>query len=286
MKLRKKSIGLLTMLCMIITLLINGNTAYAAGSFSVSGGGTVSAGASQTITVKTSNCAGQFSVTISGGGSVSTKSIWVDGSTTFMAKAPSSGSATVKVTATDVTDSDLNIVTGSKSVTIKVKEPEPEPKPEPTTPTPAPTTPTTPSRPTTPAEPEEPAKSSNNKLSALKVAEGTLSPSFDAGTTEYTVDVVDAEKVTISASKADSEAKMTGTGEHKVVTGENVFNVVVTAENGTKRTYKIVVNLSHSPSIYLNFGDKELGLVKDVSEVEPPDGFEKTIVKISGPEGE
>ena len=49
------------------------------------------------------------------------------------------------------------------------------------------------------------------------------------------------EKIKINASLADSSATVAGTGEKTVSPGLNTFEVTVTAENGSKKTYKIVV---------------------------------------------
>lgn len=266
MKLKNKIICLFVMLFAILTVSVNANIVYAAtGSFSVSGGGTVTAGSTNTITITTSDCAGKFSVSASGGGSVSTSSVWVDGSETVTVTAPSSGSTTVTVTAVDVVSTSLESVTGSKSVTLTIKTTDSSTNDSSST-----TTTVT--------------KSTNNKLSSLTVSGGTLSPTFSSSVTDYTVDVSDIDSITISATKSDDDATVSGTGTKTLEMGSNEFDIKVTAESGSVKTYTVTVNLVLSPTVYLNMDDAEFGVVKDTSEVIVPDGFEETTITMSDEE--
>lgn len=81
-------------------------------------------------------------------------------------------------------------------------------------------------------------KSGNNDLSSLSVSPGSLA--FNKDKTSYTV-VVDhsVTSATISATAADSKASVSGIGNKSLNIYENRFNVVVTAENGSKKTYTI-----------------------------------------------
>ena len=83
-------------------------------------------------------------------------------------------------------------------------------------------------------------KSTNNSLSSLSLSNGTLSPSFNSSTTSYTSSV-DAASTVISAKVADSTAKVSGTGTKSLKYGKNTFNVVVTSEAGTTKTYVVVI---------------------------------------------
>ncbi len=84
--------------------------------------------------------------------------------------------------------------------------------------------------------------SPNNKLSALSVSGYSLTPTFQMDTESYDV-VVDetTTEITITATAADSAATISGTGTFQLSSGVNTFEVVVTAENGTTRTYEINV---------------------------------------------
>ncbi|QSX09262.1 cadherin-like beta sandwich domain-containing protein [Alkalibacter rhizosphaerae] len=81
-------------------------------------------------------------------------------------------------------------------------------------------------------------KSSNNYLASLSVSPKGIS--FDKNKTSYTV-VVDnnVTSAAIKASAADPKASVSGTGTKSLKVYENRFNVTVTAENGSKRTYSI-----------------------------------------------
>jgi hypothetical protein len=86
----------------------------------------------------------------------------------------------------------------------------------------------------------EAPKSSNNNLSSLTVSEGILA--FNKATTSYTVIVDNAiTSVTIGATAEDPKATVSGTGTKTLKVYSNTFNIVVTAENGTKKTYKVNV---------------------------------------------
>lgn len=84
--------------------------------------------------------------------------------------------------------------------------------------------------------------SPNNVLSTLKVEGNTITPTFDKFTSTYSVIVTnETASVNITATTVDQKAVLTGTGQKNISVGNNIFNVVVTAENGDKRTY--VVNV-------------------------------------------
>lgn len=242
--------GLMIVSCMF---LVSTPIVYAAGSFSVSGAGTVSSGGTKTVTIKASSCAGKFTISASNGGKVSSSSVFLDsGSTTVTVTAPSSGSTTVTVKASDVTDYDGKSVTGSKSVTISVSVPD--------------------------------TRSTNSNLSTLTVDKGELSPEFVASTTEYKVNVVDEEEITIGAKASDSKASVSGAGTKSLEVGENKFSIVVTAENGSKKTYTITVNREATPTVFTEFNGGNFGFVVDTSDVKLPSGFEVSTLSIGGEE--
>lgn len=85
-------------------------------------------------------------------------------------------------------------------------------------------------------------KSSNNDLRSLTVGKYKLAPVFDAATTSYTVTVPNSvTSVKVAAVKADSKAKITGTGTQKPVVGTNTYTIKVTAENGNVKKYTVKV---------------------------------------------
>ncbi|HHW01106.1 MAG TPA: hypothetical protein GXX36_16345 [Clostridiaceae bacterium] len=94
--------------------------------------------------------------------------------------------------------------------------------------------------------------SSNNNLSGLTVSEGTLTPYFDADVVSYTVSVGNKiSSIEITATAADSKAtiKIDGndvtSGVAKSISlniGDNIIEILVTAENGSEKIYTLTVN--------------------------------------------
>ena len=83
-------------------------------------------------------------------------------------------------------------------------------------------------------------ESSNALLSSLSVDHGILSPTFDKDHNNYTLELdSEVEELMISATTEDEKAVITGDGKQTVVTGNNHYEVVVTAEDGTVNTYVI-----------------------------------------------
>lgn len=91
---------------------------------------------------------------------------------------------------------------------------------------------------TTPTPEKE---SSNANLSNLGIRPNDFS-GFTPGTTTYDVTVPeDVESVEVYATAQDSGATISGTGNKTLEYGENALSVVVTAEDGTTKTYTINV---------------------------------------------
>lgn len=84
--------------------------------------------------------------------------------------------------------------------------------------------------------------SPNMKLSSLTVEGFELTPDFETDTLEYMLVVSPiVNSVKVSAVAMDPIAQISGTGELALNTGTNVFEIKVTAGNGTVRTYKLTV---------------------------------------------
>ena len=87
---------------------------------------------------------------------------------------------------------------------------------------------------------KEDNRDSNNYLSSLSVDEGALK--FNKNTLEYIVYVSDTTtSVNIHAEAESDKAVVTGIGEQQLGTFNNIFQVVVTAENTTTKTYTITI---------------------------------------------
>jgi len=84
-------------------------------------------------------------------------------------------------------------------------------------------------------------KSSNAKLKDITVSEGSLSPSFDPDTLSYTVNV-DSDVSSIDIGTVLNKGQtIAGDGVHNLNFGDNTFPLVVTAEDGTTKTYTVKV---------------------------------------------
>ena len=106
-------------------------------------------------------------------------------------------------------------------------------------------------------------KSSNSYLSSLTVDGYELDSKFDKESLEYSVTVKEGtEKIKVNAQLADSAASVTGIGEVSVSEGLNTFNLVVTAENGSKRTYVLKVIVKEYEPILTKIDNKEYTVVR------------------------
>ena len=86
-----------------------------------------------------------------------------------------------------------------------------------------------------------PRESSNANLINLGIRPHDFN-GFRSNTTSYSVTVpADTESVEVYAEAQDSNATISGTGTVNLQEGENTVNVVVTAEDGTTKTYTIII---------------------------------------------
>lgn len=85
------------------------------------------------------------------------------------------------------------------------------------------------------------AKSSDATLSDLGIKPNDFK-GFKTGTTSYSTTVPEnVSEVEVYAKTTSSKASVTGTGKKKLNKGKNTVEVIVTAENGIKKTYTIVI---------------------------------------------
>jgi hypothetical protein len=122
-------------------------------------------------------------------------------------------------------------------------------------------------------------KNSNNNLSNLTLNNKTIT-NFNQNTTAYT-EVVEnnVTSININATASDSKATVAGTGNKTLNIYDNIYYVVVTAENGSKKTYSINIirkdennrtkALSSNNNLTtLNIKDYEIAFNPDVLEYE------------------
>lgn len=104
----------------------------------------------------------------------------------------------------------------------------------------------------TTTKPEE-EKSTIKALKSLTVEPGTLSPEFNPETTKYEITVgEDVTKLNIKAVVEDEKSKVNISGNDDLELGENIVKIVVTAEDGTARTYTITVTKEEKEQLKLD----------------------------------
>ena len=244
---------LLIILSFIACLFIVPNTIKAA-SFSASASSyNVTVGSKVTVYISSSDLTGRFDVSssnsnvFSGGGKV-----WVEKNrqtVTFTAK--SAGSVKINITPTNVSDNNGNQFSAAKSIILTAYVPR--------------------------------ALETNNYLSSLSVDGTELIPSFNKDTTSYVVDLEPGTtSIKVNAEKENKYASISGTGDIAVVEGSNEINVVVTAENGSKRTYTITANVKEYDPINITIDGSDYTVVRKKSELTKPDNYEETSVEING----
>lgn len=87
----------------------------------------------------------------------------------------------------------------------------------------------------------------NNWLKALYFIDSSTGKDyisgFDGADLNWNIGTVKSKNFTVKATPVSSKAKVSGTGNITLKEGKNTVNIVVTAENGSKRTYSITVNV-------------------------------------------
>lgn len=221
-----------------------------------------SVGSNVVVTVKAPNVAGNFSVTssnqsvLSGGSSNS----WIEGSVTYTFVAKAAGTATITVKPIDAADYDGNVFSAVKSVTITVGN-------------------------KTTSSSIKKDLSSDNTLSSLSIDGVNLEPAFNKNTTSYNVNLeAGVTKINVKATPNDKSAKVTGIGEIEVSEGNNNIEVVVTAENGSTKTYTITANVKEYDPINVKVENSKYTVVRNIKNVTAPNGYEETKIKIKGEE--
>lgn len=90
-------------------------------------------------------------------------------------------------------------------------------------------------------------KSNNANLASLSYSTGALYPAFDSSITSYTLEVSsNTSSVTLTGNKAHDKASVSGNGNVTLSSNETKKEIIVTAEDGTKRTYTITIKKKNS----------------------------------------
>ena len=196
-------------------------TSINAASLSISASATsVTVGSSATVYVTGNDLIGRVNISSSNSNvaSVSTGSLWVEGSTSFKVTAKTVGSATITITPVSVANGKgEDVSVSSRTVTIYVKAPYVD------------------------------TRSKNNNLASLSIEGYNLE--FNKDNTSYSLDVgYDVEKLNIDTTLEDSKASVKIEGNENLAPGENIVKIIVTAENTVQKVYEIKVNKAKNPN--------------------------------------
>ena len=177
---------------------------------------------------------------------------------TFKFKTLSSGTASIYINSAEVYDfneNKMSVSKGTKSISLKTQQEI------------------------------QASYSKNNYLKELSVDGHEISPKFDKNTLEYSVELDSTvEKINISAKVEDKTANVSGTGEKELIEGENVIDIVVTAQNGNTRKYVLKANVKEQNPINVKTNGKNYTVVKRKKVLTIPDNFTETTVIINNEE--
>lgn len=245
----------ITMVFLFLLTFMIGSVSVDAASLGISvSTKSVVRGGKVVVRVNASDVMGKMSLTTSNSGVLSggTSSVWIENETkTFTFQANSAGSATITVNAIDMSDTGGNAYRGSQSITINVYNPAPV------------------------------ILSSNNNLGSLGIDGKELTPGFSQDVLEYSVEMEpETTKVNVVGWVADGSASVAGLGEREVVDGANRLEVVVTAQNGTSKTYIINVNVKEYNPIEVDVAGKKYTVIRKKSQLTAPPNYVETTVKI------
>jgi len=232
----KRILSVLLSFVLICTLFAT-NVFAASASFTLTASSSVTVGNQVKVTVKLSSAekigSWRFSVSYdpavleyvsgadSGGGGAVSFADSSDGTTSFsktiVFRAKKIGSATVSVVSAQVvsfdTASNMTVNTPSRKINVVAA----------------------------------PNLSAENQLSELSVSAGELTPAFASEVAEYAVSVpYETTTLSVFATAKDAKAAVSVTPIETLAVGENKIEVVVTAENGSKRTYTLTVTRAES----------------------------------------
>lgn len=128
-------------------------------------------------------------------------------------------------------------------------------------------------------------KATDATLSSLTLEGYSIAPEFKSDVYEYTATVPSTtNNIKIDAKVNESHANLTGVGEYEVTEGMNTFEIVVTAEAGATKTYKIIVNVEDTNPIEVKIGEKSYTLIKNAKSLLQPDAYEEKTITINNME--
>ena len=295
----------------LIMIILTPQIVFGAGSASISAPSSVESSSNVTIKVTLSNVAAwNIKIKTSGATDGATKS-YADATEdaenttkTFSVTCNSKGTGTITVTVTgDITSADgaNKDISLTKTITVKEKQVNNSTNNSTSQPTNPPTsgTESKPNKPSTGGQTsntqtaggqtqkgqtvnENAEKEAEARLAELSVLDYEISPAFNKDIQEYFVEVpLTQENVKIDAKTLGSKAQIKGTGNYDVKEGNNVFEIVVTAENGETKTYKLNVAVVDKNPIIATINQKQYAVVKHAKLLQKPNLYEETTIKIN-----
>lgn len=143
-----------------------------------------------------------------------------------------------------------------------------------------------------------PKPSSNANLASIKLSSGSLSPAFNANTTNYTATVkFGVDSITVTGSVADGGATYVGGGTFALNVGENVRTLTVTAADGTKKSYTVNIKrmteeetaeaeqaARDANPLLVTIDGEDYTIVNNFDGIAIPTGFTQTTVMRKGSE--
>jgi len=260
----------LLIITIISMFILPGMVSAASGKITISGTSTTVVGNKVTVTVKLSagaswemnlNYDKNYLQLVSGGGEangtrmVNTSSGKPNRTYTFTFKTLKKGSTTVKVGSYYIIDDNFNemdISAGSKTIKIITQEEL------------------------------EASYSKDNNLKSLEVSGYELNETFNKDILNYSVNVPEGTtSINVSAISSDSKASVSGDGEIEVSEGINNLSIVVRAENGSEKTYNLLVNVIDQNPINISIDNINYTVIKLRQNYICPELFEESEITIN-----
>lgn len=118
---------------------------------------------------------------------------------------------------------------------------------------------------------------SSNYLSSLEVEGYKISPSFSKENTDYTLKInKDIDSINIIATPENKNVTIEGTGKRTLTPGENKLDITVKNNKDEELTYSILITVNDENSIKITIEGQEYTLLKNISNIDIPEGY-KTI---------
>lgn len=252
-------------LCLTFIIFLIGTCSVNAAGYTISlSSSNPTKGTTVTLYIKGTEIAGGFNVSSSDStvASVSTSSVWVDNNTqTVSISTYKEGSSVITVTPISVSDyngNDISLPTKTLNINVASKK-------------------NSNNKTTTNSQ----TKSSDATLKSLSIDNFNLDQEFKSDVLEYNIEVpADTEKVKINAVTNSGKASINGNGEIGVTEGANKLEVVVTAEDGTTKTYIINVKVKELDPITIKIGNEEYTVIRKEKDLPEIDLFEKSKINI------